>query len=73
MDSSFFTRDMLDCLEKKELPCIMVCRFNNRIKYSLIHELSCVDVADGLEISGTTYKADTWDTPRRIIDGEAEN
>ena len=67
MDSGFFTKEILDCLEKKELPYIMACRFNNRIKYSLTHERTWVEVADGLEISETTYQAGTWEKPRRII------
>ena len=67
MDSGFFTKEILDCLEKKELPYIMACHFNNRIKYGLTHERTWVEVADGLEISETTYQAGTWEKPRRII------
>lgn len=38
MDSGFFTNEILDCLEYKEMNYIVACRFNNRIKYSLTHE-----------------------------------
>jgi len=37
MDSGFFSGDILDCLEQKQLHYIIACRFNNRIKYSLTH------------------------------------
>ena len=67
MDSGFFTKDILNCLEEKELPYIIACRFNNRIKYCLTHERAWMEVTDGLEISETTYQADSWDNPRRII------
>lgn len=67
MDSGFFTKEIPDCLENKWLRYIIACRFNNRIKYSLTHEHAWVEVADGLEISETTYQADGWDKPRRII------
>ena len=67
MDSGFFTKEILEHLEDKHLNYIMACRFNNRIKYSLTHGHAWVEVAEGLEISETTYKADSWDKPRRIV------
>lgn len=67
MDSGFFAKDILDCLEEKELPYIIACRFNNRIKYALAHERVWIEVTDGLEISETTYQANGWKKPRRII------
>lgn len=67
MDSGFFTKEILDFLEFKNLHYIIACRFNNRIKYSLTHEHAWVEVANGLEISETTYQANGWNQPRRII------
>lgn len=67
MDSGFFTNEILDCLEYKEMNYIVACRFNNRIKYSLTHEKVWTELADGLEISETAYQANSWDKPRRII------
>ena len=67
MDSGFFSKDILEYLEQRELHYIIACRFNNRIKYSLTHERRWVEVIDGLEISETTYKADCWEEPRRIV------
>ena len=62
-----FSKRILDFLEYKDLHYIIACRFNNRIKYNLIHEQSWVEVANGLEISETTYQVNSWDKPRRII------
>lgn len=67
MDSGFFTGEILNCLEEKGLKYIVASRFNNRIKYSLTHERKWIEVTDGLEISETTYQADGWERPRRIV------
>ncbi len=67
MDSGFFTGEILNCLEEKGLKYIVAGRFNNRIKYSLTHERKWIEVTDGLEISETTYQADGWERPRRIV------
>lgn len=67
MNSGFFTKEILDCLEDKELHYIIACWFNNRIKYSLTHEHAWVEVADGLERPETTYQANGWNKPRLII------
>lgn len=67
MDSGFFTKEILDCLEYKEIHYIIACRFNNRIKNSLTHEKVWVELADGLEISETAYRANSWDKPKCII------
>lgn len=67
MDSGFFSGNIMNYLENNKLPRIIACRFNNRIKYSLTHETTWVEVTDGLDISETTYKSDSWEKPRRII------
>lgn len=67
MDSGFFTKEILDFLEYRKMHYIVACRFNNHIKYSLTHEKVWMEVADGLEISETSYQAESWDRPRRII------
>ena len=67
MDSGFFSGNIMNYLEDNQLPYIIACRFNNRIKYSLTHETAWVEVSDGLDISETTYKSYSWEKPRRII------
>ena len=67
MDSSFFSGNILGYLEQRQLSYIIACRLNNRIKYSLTYEKTWVEVADSLEIAETTYQAEHWDSPRRIV------
>ncbi len=67
MDSGFFTKEILDCLENKKLHYIIACRFNNRIKCALTHEHAWIEVVNGLEISETTYQANGWDKPGRMV------
>lgn len=67
MDSGFFSKDILDYMEMKKLKYIVACRFNNRIKYSLTHEKVWIEIEEGLEISETSYQAEGWETPRRIV------
>ena len=73
MDSGFFFGNIMNYLEDNQLPYIIACRTNNRIKYSLTHETAWVEVTDGLDISETTYKSYSWEKPRRIINGKAGN
>ena len=67
MDSGFFSGSILEYLEQRHLHYIVACRFNNRIKYSLTHEKVWTKIADGLEIAETTYQAEGWKKPRRIV------
>lgn len=67
MDSGFFSGNILGYLEQRQLSYIIACRLNNRIKYSLTREKTWVEVADGLEIAETTYQAEHWDSPKRIV------
>lgn len=67
MDSGFLSGNIMNYLENNRLSYTIACRFNNRIKYSLTHETTWVEVTDGLDISETTYKSDSWEKPRRII------
>lgn len=67
MDSGFFSKDILDYLEQKQLHYIIACRLNNRIKYGLTHQKVWVEVEKGLEITETTYQAEGWENARRIV------
>ena len=67
MDSGFFSREIPDYLEKNGLHYIIACRFNNRIKFCLTHASKWLELARGLERSETTYQANGWESPRRIV------
>ena len=67
MDSGFFRGDIFDRLEEKHLPYIVACRFNNSIKIRLASQAKWTKIADGLHIAESTYQAQDWEKPRRII------
>ena len=67
MDSGFFSNQIMSYLEEKSLHYIIACRFNNRIKHALAEEGKWVEVANGIDISETTYKGLDWEKPRRIV------
>ncbi len=60
MDSEFLTKEILECQESKKLHHIIVCRFNNCIKYNLTHKNALMELADSLKTSETTYQANNW-------------
>lgn len=67
MDSGFFSNQIMSYLEEKSLHYIIACRFNNRIKHALAEEGEWVEVANGIDISETTYQGLDWEKPRRIV------
>jgi len=67
MDSGFFAKEILDYLEEKELRYIVACRFTWPIKRELVRGRIWTEIADGIEMAETTYRAQSWDSPRRIV------
>ncbi len=67
MDSGFFSGEIFDRLEEKRLSYIVACRFNNSIKIQLASQAKWTEVADGIHIAESTYQAQDWKKPRRII------
>lgn len=67
MDSGFYSKDIFEYLENKNLSYIIACRFTSRFKYALAHQKVWTEIADGIEIADTTYQADDWESPRRIV------
>lgn len=59
MDSGFFPRETLDYLEENGLHYIIAYRFTHASKW--------LELARGLELSETTYQANGWESPRRIV------
>lgn len=70
-DSGFFSGKILDFLEDREKPIsyIIACRFNSGIKRQIVYNQVWmqVDGTEGIDIAETTYKAEKWETARRII------
>jgi len=46
---------------------IVACRFNNTVKILLASQALWTEVDDGLQIAESTYQAQGWEKPRRII------
>ena len=67
MDSGFFSGEIFDSLENKQLNYIVACRFTTPIKRMLANGHAWVEAADGIELSETTYQAHGWRCPRRIV------
>lgn len=51
----------------KELKYIVACRLTWPIKRELASGRAWTEVADGLEIAESTYQAQGWERPRRIV------
>lgn len=67
MDSGFYSKEIFDYLEQRSLSYIIACRFTSRFKYALVRQKVWVEIADGIEVAETTYQADDWQNPRRIV------
>lgn len=67
MNSGFFSNQIMSYLEEKSLHYIIVYRFNNRIKHALAEVGKWMEVANGIDISETTYHGLDWEKPRRIV------
>lgn len=66
-DSGFYSKAIFEYLEERELNYIVAAKFYQPIKWKLAGEKTWLKLDDGLEISETTYQADDWDNPRRLV------
>jgi hypothetical protein len=66
-DSGFYSKEIFDYLEDRTFSYIIACRFTRRFKYALVHQRIWAEIADGIEIAETTYQAEGWKAPRRIV------
>lgn len=67
MDSGFFAKEILDYLESRELQYIVACKFTWPIKRELVRGRVWTEIDDGIEMAETTYQAQSWECPRRIV------
>lgn len=67
LDSGFFSKDILDYLEQKELKYIVAAKFTHPIQHLIDKQDFWLRVDDGIEICDKYYQANTWQAPRRIV------
>lgn len=70
-DSGFYCKEIFEYLENNEnAPAynyIIAAKFYYPIKMKLAWHKTWLRLDDGIEIAETTYQADDWDAPRRIV------
>jgi hypothetical protein len=66
-DSGFYSKEIFDHLENQTLNYIIAAKFYYPIKRKLANHKTWLKLDDGLEIAETTYQAQDWDEPRRLI------
>lgn len=66
-DSGFYDKEVFDYLEQKQLFYIIACRLFYPIKLKLAYHKPWLKLDEGIEIAETTYQAEDWDAPRRLV------
>jgi hypothetical protein len=67
LDSGFFSKDILDYLEQKQLKYIVAAKFTHPIQHLIDKQEFWLDVDDGIEICDKQYQANSWQKSRRIV------
>jgi hypothetical protein len=67
LDSGFFSKDIMDYLEQKQLKYIVAAKFTHPIQHLIDKQDFWIQVDDGIEICDKQYQANTWQEPRRIV------
>lgn len=66
-DSGFYSKEVFDYLEQEGLPYVVACRFYRPIKTKLVSHRSWLKLDEGIEIAETTFQAEDWKAPRRLV------
>jgi hypothetical protein len=69
-DSGFYSKEIFDYLENgraEPIKYVIATRFYTPIKRALAHHQTWLKLGEGIEIAETTYQAENWDKPRRMI------
>ena len=67
LDSGFFSKDIMDYLELKQLKYIIAAKFTHPIQHLIDKQDFWLQVDNGIEICDKQYQADSWEKPRRIV------
>lgn len=66
-DSGFFGGKVFDCLEGLLIPYTIVARANSVVREAVTGITDWVQIAAGIEIGETTYRAQDWEKARRVV------
>jgi hypothetical protein len=66
-DSGFYTRQLLDTLEARQLDYAIVARMTPHLKQAIIGLRAWHTIGTGLAVSELRYHAPTWSAPRRLV------
>ena len=66
-DSGFYSKEIFDYVEKRDMNYIMVARHYGTIQRKIARLKKWWLLDDGLEVTETTYQSDTWEAPRRMV------
>jgi hypothetical protein len=67
LDSGFFSKDIMDYLEQKQLKYIVSAKFTHPIQHLIDKQDFWLQVDNGIEICDKQYQADSWQKSRRIV------
>jgi hypothetical protein len=67
LDSGFFSKDIMDYLEQKQLKYIVAAKFTHPIQHLIDKQDFWIQVDDGIEICDKQYQANSWQKTRRIV------
>jgi hypothetical protein len=67
MDSGFFSNAILTMMEGKLINYIVAVKFYRPIQKEISLQQNWIKVEEGIEIAETLYKAEGWESARRII------
>lgn len=67
LDSGFYSKGVLDYLEKIELDYLVAVRFYIPIQKMVSLKQNWLMLDEGIELCDTTYQSPEWDRPRRMV------
>lgn len=67
LDSGFFQKDVLDCLEEKKLDYVVAVKFSRPIQRLIADSKNWITLDNGLQICEQQYQSELWHNSRRII------
>lgn len=67
LDSGFYSKEVLDFIESREINYIVAARFYEPIQYTIAGLNRWVKLDEGIDVSEMNYQGSTWEKTRRIV------